>query len=148
MSDSDNQPQGSKRKRETGVDNKPSGAPRSKRKSGEKRIAIYQNVMGGRLRGQRQVRPDLCETLLWYKAYYAGSQGSADRGCYGILLDGNAGPRAYVDEEIIITRLGGAYSTDGGSGDLKLYKDQTFDDANTAKDMLLSIELGQPIGSY
>ncbi|KAJ5614098.1 hypothetical protein N7528_007752 [Penicillium herquei] len=93
------------------------------------------------------LRPDLCSTLVWFKAHWAGSQATVDRGCYGLLLDGPTGTaRAYVDEEIIITRMGGAYSADGDSGELKLYKDQTFNDLINAKDMLKSVELGQPIG--
>ncbi|KAJ5738816.1 hypothetical protein N7493_001971 [Penicillium malachiteum] len=141
---SGDQPQGIKRKRETGVGKKPQ-APRKSKKAEGNETECAERPPAWAEASDMPPRPDLCETLVWYKSHWAGTQATVDRGCYGVLLDGNAGKRAYVDEEIIITRLGGAYTADG-SGELKLYKDQTFSGMNTAKDMLKSVELGQPIG--
>jgi hypothetical protein len=41
----------------------------------------------------------------WFKQQQAGIYSSGAKGCIGLLVDGSCGGRAYVDEEIIITRL-------------------------------------------
>lgn len=51
-------------------------------------------------------RQALCETLPYYRAYQSGAYTTEGLG-YGFLLDKDCGERAYMDEEVVITRAGG-----------------------------------------
>ncbi len=51
-------------------------------------------------------RQALCETLPYYRAYQSGAYTTDGLG-YGFLLDKDCGERAYMDEEVVITRAGG-----------------------------------------
>ncbi|KAJ5765376.1 hypothetical protein N7520_004935 [Penicillium odoratum] len=68
-------------------------------------------------------RQSLCDSLPWYRAVQ-GSCYNHGGICYGFLIDEDCGSGFYMDEEIIITRVGGSYSkVDGG---LRLNKDQSL----------------------
>ena len=51
-------------------------------------------------------RQALCETLPYYRAFQSGAYTNDGLG-YGFLLDKDCGERAYMDEEVVITRAGG-----------------------------------------
>ncbi len=51
-------------------------------------------------------RQALCETLPYYRAFQSGAY-TVDGLGYGFLLDKDCGERAYMDEEVVITRAGG-----------------------------------------
>lgn len=51
-----------------------------------------------------QFRTDLCDALPWFRAVQGGAY--HDKGlCFGWLLDADSGPRTYIDDEIVITRV-------------------------------------------
>ncbi|KAI5293817.1 hypothetical protein KEM52_005169 [Ascosphaera acerosa] len=60
-----------------------------------------------------ETRSELCETIPWFNAAQSGlyhRQGYA----YGLLIDRDSGGRSYMDDEIIITRIGGGCSFRNG----------------------------------
>jgi hypothetical protein len=51
-----------------------------------------------------QKRPDLCDAIPWFRATQGGLY-HLNGFCWGFLVDSDSGERAYIDEEIIITRV-------------------------------------------
>ena len=51
-------------------------------------------------------RQALCETLPYYRSYQSGAYMNGGI-AYGFLLDRDCGERAYMDEQVVITRTGG-----------------------------------------
>ncbi|OJJ48222.1 hypothetical protein ASPZODRAFT_140536 [Penicilliopsis zonata CBS 506.65] len=70
-------------------------------------------------------RPDLCDALPWFRAVQGGSY-HKDGFCWGYLIDADSGIRSYIDDEIVITRVGGGCTKDA-DGNLVLVKDQDSD---------------------
>ncbi|KAL4892187.1 2OG-Fe(II) oxygenase superfamily-domain-containing protein [Aspergillus ambiguus] len=88
-------------------------------------------------------RTELSDTLPWFRAVQGGSYHHGSL-CWGFLLDADCGTRSYVDEEIVITRIGGGCTKDK-MGNLVLNKDQ--DNENIIlKSIIRSRELKVPIG--
>ncbi|RAL16601.1 uncharacterized protein BO97DRAFT_420902 [Aspergillus homomorphus CBS 101889] len=88
-------------------------------------------------------RPELCDALPWFRSaqggyYYNGSL------CYGCLLDADSGIRAYVDDEVVITRIGGGCIKDA-EGNLVLLKDQDTD-STVLSSVMNSWKWKNPIG--
>ena len=50
-----------------------------------------------------QTRPELCEALQWFRCWQ-GAGHTHNGYCFGMLLDVDKGERAYMDEQIAITR--------------------------------------------
>ena len=56
-------------------------------------------------------RSSLCEMLPWYRAYHSGGYNSHRYG-WGYMLDKDCGERKYMDDDIIIARIGGGTGRD------------------------------------
>ncbi|KAJ9206360.1 hypothetical protein DTO027B5_717 [Paecilomyces variotii] len=67
-------------------------------------------------------RPDLCDALPWFRSLQGGIY-YRDELCWGCLVDADSGVRSYIDEEILITRIGGGCERDA-EGNLVPIKDQ------------------------
>lgn len=50
-----------------------------------------------------QFRPELSDTLPWYRAVQGGVY-HCEGYCWGFILDADCGDRSYMDDEVIITR--------------------------------------------
>ncbi|KAJ5919750.1 hypothetical protein N7454_009585 [Penicillium verhagenii] len=92
---------------------------------------------------QSQTRQSLCDSLEWYRSVQ-GSAYHKDGVCYGLLFDGDCGTRFHIDDEIIITRVGGGYAK-GPDGVLRLTKNQRID-KHPAKAIHLSLSKNLPVG--
>ncbi|CAG8205527.1 unnamed protein product [Penicillium olsonii] len=71
-------------------------------------------------------RQQLCDALPWFQCTQGGMYHNGGF-CYGFLIDADGGTRSYLDEEVIITRIGGCCTKDSG-GNLKLEKNQNLGD--------------------
>ncbi|EEP79416.1 predicted protein [Uncinocarpus reesii 1704] len=86
-------------------------------------------------------RPELCDALPWFRSTQGGCYFS-DGIAYGVLIDADAGKRAYLDHEVIISRVGGGCGKE--NGELVLKKD--VDDKNHAYVALLfNLQHGIPV---
>ncbi|RJE26901.1 hypothetical protein PHISCL_00813 [Aspergillus sclerotialis] len=90
-----------------------------------------------------ETRPDLCDALPWFRAVQGGSY-NRDGFCWGFLLDADCGDRSYIDDEIVITRIGGGCTKDS-EGNLVLLKDQDGD-TNMVSSIINSKEFNVPVG--
>ncbi|PYH42389.1 uncharacterized protein BP01DRAFT_418022 [Aspergillus saccharolyticus JOP 1030-1] len=90
-----------------------------------------------------ECRPDLCDAIPWFRSAQGGyySKGSL---CYGCLVDADSGIRAYIDDEVVITRIGGGCMKDA-DGKLVLLKDQNTDSA-VLSSVLNSWKMNNPVG--
>lgn len=68
-------------------------------------------------------RMDLCETLHYFRSYQ-GACYSTGGFVRGFMFDNVAGPRDYIDTNVVIARAGGGHGRENGSGELKALKDQ------------------------
>ena len=68
-------------------------------------------------------RQALCETLPYYRAFQSGAYTNGGI-AYGFLLDRDCGERAYMDEEVVITRAGGGCKANE-SGQMAQAEDQS-----------------------
>ncbi|PYH92964.1 hypothetical protein BO71DRAFT_400122 [Aspergillus ellipticus CBS 707.79] len=95
-----------------------------------------------------ECRPELCDALPWFRAVQGGVYHSGNL-CLGFLVDADCGIRSYIDDEIVITRVGGG-CTKGADGNLVLVKDQDNDNSaisSLTNSMSLKIPVGMIIGS-
>ncbi|KAJ5087716.1 hypothetical protein N7456_011332 [Penicillium angulare] len=69
-------------------------------------------------------RTSLCESLPYYRSVQ-GSLYHKDGVTYGCLIDGDSGIRFHIDEEVVITRVGGSYAKPTTTGQLELTTDQS-----------------------
>ena len=53
---------------------------------------------------REQCRPDLCDALPWFRSAQGGYYHNGSL-CYGCLVDADSGVRAYIDDEVVITRM-------------------------------------------
>ncbi|KAJ6110661.1 hypothetical protein N7486_002896, partial [Penicillium sp. IBT 16267x] len=90
-----------------------------------------------------ETRQSLCDAIPWFRALQ-GSTYQNNGTCYGILIDADCGSRFYIDDEIIITRVGGSYEK-GQDAEVRLVKDQRLD-RFPAKALLASLQMNMPIG--
>ncbi|KAJ5786325.1 uncharacterized protein N7503_011537 [Penicillium pulvis] len=90
-----------------------------------------------------ETRQSLCDAIPWFRALQ-GSTYQNNGTCYGILIDADCGSRFYLDDEIIITRVGGSYQK-GHDGQLRLMQDQHLD-RYPAKALLASLQKSTPVG--
>ncbi|KAL4784335.1 hypothetical protein BJX76DRAFT_327716 [Aspergillus varians] len=67
-------------------------------------------------------RPSLASTIPWISIFQGGMY-RKNGVCWGFLIDGDCGVRSYIDDEIVITRIGGG-SEKCSDGSLVLKKDQ------------------------
>ncbi|CAG8920378.1 unnamed protein product [Penicillium salamii] len=67
-------------------------------------------------------RQQLCDAIPWFGCTQ-GAMYHNEGFCYGFLIDADGGERSYLDEEILITRIGGCCTKDP-QGNLILEKDQ------------------------
>ncbi|KAE8383316.1 hypothetical protein BDV26DRAFT_287818 [Aspergillus bertholletiae] len=88
-------------------------------------------------------RSELGDTLPWFRAVQGGIY-HKDGLAWGALIDRDSGERSYIDEEVVITRIGGSCSKNA-NGDLVLVKDQQKED-RLVKCLLNSMEHKVPIG--
>ncbi|WEW56506.1 hypothetical protein PRK78_001951 [Emydomyces testavorans] len=63
-------------------------------------------------------RPELCDALPWFRSTQGGCY-HLDGTAFGVLIDGDSGKRAYLDHEVVITRVGGGCSKENGELVLK-----------------------------
>ncbi|KAH2085533.1 hypothetical protein KXX03_001550 [Aspergillus fumigatus] len=92
-------------------------------------------------------RPELCDALPWFRAVQGGSY-HCDHLCWGFLLDADCGIRSYIDEEVIVTRVGGGCTKDV-EGNLILVRDQGSEDSAVSSlinSMNLKVSVGLIIG--
>ncbi|KAJ5145748.1 Oxoglutarate/iron-dependent dioxygenase [Penicillium bovifimosum] len=85
----------------------------------------------------------LCDAIPWFHC----TQGVMDhngRLCWGFLIDADGGTRTYIDEEVIITRIGGCCTKDS-EGDLALQKNQKAD-STLARSIIASLNSKLPVG--
>ncbi|KAJ5573562.1 uncharacterized protein N7459_007989 [Penicillium hispanicum] len=88
-------------------------------------------------------RPGLADALPWFRAVQGGMY-HCKGFCWGFLLDADCGDRAYISDEVVITRMGGGCTKDG-QGNLILIKNQDMESA-PAKSLLQSQMRKVPIG--
>ncbi|KAH2927129.1 hypothetical protein KXW15_001781 [Aspergillus fumigatus] len=88
-------------------------------------------------------RPELCDALPWFRAVQGGSY-HCDHLCWGFLLDADCGIRSYIDEEVIVTRVGGGCTKDV-EGNLILVRDQGSEDSAVSS-LINSMNLKVPVG--
>ncbi|KAJ5673085.1 hypothetical protein N7507_002212 [Penicillium longicatenatum] len=93
--------------------------------------------------GWAETRQSICDAIPWFRSLQ-GSTYQHNGICYGILIDADCGSRFYMDEEIIITRVGGSY-TKGPNGELVLVEDQRLE-KYPAKALLTSMLMKMPVG--
>lgn len=74
-----------------------------------------------------QTRQELCETVLYYRAFQSGAY-CKDGVVYGSLLDSADSPRDFMDGRIVISHTGGGSMNDE-EGRRVLARDQTDSDA-------------------
>ncbi|KAJ5794631.1 hypothetical protein N7457_001230 [Penicillium paradoxum] len=72
-------------------------------------------------------RQQLCDAIPWFRCTQ-GAMYHNEGFCYGFLVDADGGTRTHIDEEVIITRIGGCCSKDS-AGNLTLEKNQDPDNA-------------------
>ncbi|CBF75024.1 predicted protein [Aspergillus nidulans FGSC A4] len=90
-------------------------------------------------------RAALASAIPWFTCYEGGMYHSK-MVCYGFLLDGDSGNRCHIDDEVVITRIGGGCSKDR-DGNLMLKKDMDEQDvtvrslANRSKNTSLGRKL-------
>ncbi|KAJ5947833.1 hypothetical protein N7466_000848 [Penicillium verhagenii] len=90
-----------------------------------------------------ETRQSLCDSLEWYRSVQ-GSAYQKDGVCYGLLFDGDCGTRFHIDDEVIITRVGGGYAK-SADGVLRLAKNQRIDEY-PAKAINFSLNNNIPVG--
>ncbi|GLA64946.1 hypothetical protein AtubIFM54640_006680 [Aspergillus tubingensis] len=88
-------------------------------------------------------RPELCDALPWFRSVQGGVYHNGNI-CWGFLIDADCGIRSYLDDEVVITRVGGGCTKDA-NGNLVLIKDQDGDSAAMSS-ILNSMELKVPVG--
>ncbi|KAE8329966.1 hypothetical protein BDV39DRAFT_213445 [Aspergillus sergii] len=88
-------------------------------------------------------RSELGDTLPWFRAVQGGAY-HKDGLAWGVLVDRDSGERSYIDEEVVITRIGGSCSKNA-NGDLVRVKDQEKKDLSV-KCLLNSMEQNVPVG--
>ncbi|RAL02207.1 uncharacterized protein BO80DRAFT_463876 [Aspergillus ibericus CBS 121593] len=90
-----------------------------------------------------ECRPELCDALPWFRAVQGGVYHNGNL-CLGFLIDADCGIRSYVDEEIVITRVGGGCTKDA-DGNLVLLRDQD-NDSSAMSSIANSMNLKIPPG--
>ncbi|KAL4922811.1 hypothetical protein BDW62DRAFT_3143 [Aspergillus aurantiobrunneus] len=93
-------------------------------------------------------RASLGSALPWFNRMQGG-MGYKDDICWGFFIDGDCGARSYVDDEVVITRIGGSSGRDT-DGNLVLLKDQDESDVAVRcirHSMEAKIAVGMVIGS-
>ncbi|KAL4810841.1 hypothetical protein BDV18DRAFT_2688 [Aspergillus unguis] len=88
-------------------------------------------------------RTALGDALPWFRKFQ-GSMYYKDGLCWGFLIDGDSGIRSHIDDEVIITRIGGG-SEKTKDGKLVLMKNQHEDD-NNVKYLMNNMQAKLPIG--
>ncbi|KAJ5177083.1 uncharacterized protein N7482_002960 [Penicillium canariense] len=88
-------------------------------------------------------RPALCDAIEWFRSVQGGSY-QHDKLCFGFLVDGCNGARPYLDEEVIITRMGGD-SEKVSESELVLKKDQEWGGIIITA-IMAAFNIDQPVG--
>lgn len=74
-----------------------------------------------------ETRSEICESIAWFRSAQSGLY-HHDGFAYGLLIDRDSGGRSYMDDEIIITRIGGGCSFKNG----RLVQTKSHDSATRA----------------
>ncbi|KAL3456773.1 hypothetical protein BJX64DRAFT_270105 [Aspergillus heterothallicus] len=93
-------------------------------------------------------RTPLGDAIPWFRKFQGGMH-TSNRVLYGMLLSGDGGVRSYIDDEIVITRMGGSSEKDA-TGKLVQVADQKPDSAAAvaaANSMNNNIAVGVVIGA-
>lgn len=67
-------------------------------------------------------RQELCETVPYFKSHHGGCYAHGGT-VYSFMFDGAGQPREYMDEDVIIARMGGKMEYEGKSGQMFQAKD-------------------------
>ncbi|GKZ28242.1 hypothetical protein AbraIFM66950_000054 [Aspergillus brasiliensis] len=89
-------------------------------------------------------RPELCDALPWFRSVQGGVYHNGNL-CWGFLIDADCGIRSYLDDEVVITRVGGGCTKDA-AGNLVLIKDQDGDNSAAMSSILNSMRMKVPVG--
>ncbi|EED12933.1 hypothetical protein TSTA_054450 [Talaromyces stipitatus ATCC 10500] len=120
----------------------PSQVTQSESASGSAEVQELEDV-----RGQPAVwandRPSLCETLPWFQSHQGGVY-QTEKVCHGFFLGGHGGPRDYIDDEIVITRVGGDCESNG-NGAVTQMNDQSWN-TRAVQSLRASQESGVAVG--
>ncbi|KAK2766113.1 hypothetical protein FQN54_007628 [Arachnomyces sp. PD_36] len=90
-----------------------------------------------------ETRPELCDAIPWFRSSQGGCY-YVKGYCWGLLLDADCGTRSYIDDEVIITRVGGGCEKDE-QGNLVLTKDHD-EKSPIFRSLLNSMKNSVPIG--
>ncbi|KAJ5138754.1 uncharacterized protein N7515_003602 [Penicillium bovifimosum] len=85
----------------------------------------------------------LCDAIPWLHCTQ-GVMDHNERLCWGFLVDADGGTRTHIDEEVIITRIGGCGTKDS-KGNLTLRKNQKAD-STLARSIISSLKSKLPVG--
>ncbi|KAJ5138753.1 Oxoglutarate/iron-dependent dioxygenase [Penicillium bovifimosum] len=88
-------------------------------------------------------RQQLCDAIPWFHCTQ-GAMYHSEGFCWGFLIDADGGTRTYIDDEIIITRIGGCCTKDS-EGNLALQKNQEAD-STLARSIIASLNSKLPVG--
>ncbi|KAE8356136.1 2OG-Fe(II) oxygenase superfamily-domain-containing protein, partial [Aspergillus coremiiformis] len=88
-------------------------------------------------------RSEMGDALPWFRAVQGGIY-HKDGVCWGVLVDADSGDRSYIDDEVVITRIGGGCTKDA-DGNLVHIRDQDMKDA-MVKSVFNSMEQKIPVG--
>ncbi|PLB43251.1 hypothetical protein P170DRAFT_419123 [Aspergillus steynii IBT 23096] len=102
-----------------------------------------EDVVCGEPPAWAETRPALCDTIPWFNSLQGGVYHTG-KICRGFLVDQDCGIRSYMDEEVVITRVGGGCHKDA-DGNLILDKDQSPDSSQVVS-VINSMEQGIPVG--
>ncbi|KAJ5145773.1 uncharacterized protein N7515_000337 [Penicillium bovifimosum] len=85
----------------------------------------------------------LCDAIPWFHCTQSVMDHN-ERLCWGFLIDADGGTRTYIDEEVIITRIGDCCTKDS-EGNLALQKNQEAD-STLARSIIASLNSKLPVG--
>ncbi|KAI5291354.1 hypothetical protein KEM54_005207 [Ascosphaera aggregata] len=89
-----------------------------------------------------ETRSEICESIAWFRSSQAGLY-HHDGFAYGLLIDRDSGDRSYMDDEIIVTRVGGGCSFKNG----RLVQTKNHDATTKTLDPIKrSLEYKIPVG--
>ncbi|KAJ5129558.1 Oxoglutarate/iron-dependent dioxygenase [Penicillium bovifimosum] len=86
----------------------------------------------------------LCDAIPWFHCTQ-GAMYHSEGFCWGFLIDADGGTRTCIDEEVIITRIGGCCTKDS-EGNLAPQKNQEAD-STLARSIIASLKSELPVGS-
>ncbi|KAL2010317.1 hypothetical protein VTN00DRAFT_6124 [Thermoascus crustaceus] len=111
--------------------------------SGPEMVPVPEIPVHGDPPAWAETRPELCDALPWFRSVQGGAYHNSQL-CWGFLVDQDCGDRSHIDDEVVITRIGGGCAKDEG-GNLVQIRDQ--DGEGAAFRALLNSRDGEhPVG--